>query len=109
MSENYVSPEEKQRAQALAASVKNDNEKAELRAILQGASGRAYLWKLMSWCGVFQSPFCGEAVHATHVSIGKQEVGRKILAEIMEAAPEKYMVMAQEAKERENDERTGKR
>ena len=83
-----------------AANEENKREKkelAELKSVLESKSGRALIWRYLSLCGVFQLSYTGNS--ETFFKEGKRDVGLKIMAEIMEASSDKYLLMQKEAME----------
>lgn len=77
-------------------------------AAMSTQPGRAWFWAKLGRCKVFHSSFTGEALSSAFAE-GERAVGLEILAEIMANCPEQYVLMAQEATQREiiaNAERT---
>jgi len=72
-------------------------ELADLRAVMESAEGRRLIWRFLGMSRVFESAFNTNAMAQSH-SIGWQDGGRWWLKEIDEACPEKYLVMANEAR-----------
>jgi hypothetical protein len=76
-----------------------DRRKAELddvRAVLSTVEGRRLLWRLMGWSGYLENP-SHQRGDMTHQNIGRADAGRFILAEIMDADEQKYLLMQQES------------
>lgn len=76
-------------------------ERDDLLFLLNSMSGRRYLWKLLEHCRVFASVF--EPNSKIAYNSGMQDVGHYILAEIIEARPEAYLLMMKEAQERKQN------
>lgn len=76
----------------------------DLRFILSDQRGRRFLWSLMGWTGYLENP-----THArgdmTHQNIGRADVGRKLLADILEADEKSYLTMQAEARLRDKSDR----
>lgn len=70
----------------------------DIEAQLGTAQGRRFLNRMLSECGVYQATFSMDHA-AMSFQEGKRNLGIKILADIMEVSPKKYMVMMLEAKE----------
>lgn len=68
----------------------------DLRAVLAMREGRRYTWRQLSDCGVFRSSFTGNST--TFFNEGRRDVGLRLLADVMEAQPEAFLLMQQEAK-----------
>lgn len=66
-----------------------------LRSLLQTYEGRRYFWLLLEDCGVFRNPFTGNAL-TTSFNAGEQNVGQKLLAHLIQTAPETFTVMQKE-------------
>lgn len=77
---------------------------ADLRAVLAIAEGRRTIWRIMAWTQYLENP-----THArgdmTHQNIGRADVGRFILSEIMEADEHAFITMMQEARLRERSDK----
>lgn len=73
-----------------------DQDLSDLRRILEADHGRRFIWKTLVHCGIFTSSFTGN--NTTFFNEGRRDVGLKILADVMEAKPEAYTQMAQDAK-----------
>lgn len=68
---------------------------AVLGALMERAEGRAWLWELLGFCGVFQSSFAPNALEMARRE-GQRNVGLRLLAEINRVAPDGYMQMLKE-------------
>lgn len=77
-----------------------DRELNDICSILDLPSGRRYIWKLLSRCGVYESSF-DVSGSKMYFNEGQRNVGLTILADINEANPEVYVTMMKEAKGRE--------
>lgn len=77
---------------------KSDREREldDIRSILATEEGRRFFWRLMGWSGMYENPTHPRG-DQTHQNIGKADCGRFLLAEIMEANEDAYLVMQQEA------------
>jgi hypothetical protein len=85
----------KERADA-QEQVERDNEIADLRDILLDAKVRKFLWRIMSRAGMFRTHFNPNAAIMGH-NTGQADMGTAILNEILEANPEAWIVMQQDA------------
>jgi hypothetical protein len=80
-----------------------DQELEDVRKILDTEHGRRFLWKYMAECGIFQSIMRTD--QWIYFLEGKRSVGLKMLAEVMTADKEKYLLMANEAEHRNKQKR----
>lgn len=71
-----------------------------IRAAMSHPEGRAWFNDLLIFCRIFSSPFDIDP-HRTAFLCGQANVGIRILSDIQEAAPEFYLAMVIEGKERE--------
>ena len=60
--------------------------------------GRAWMYGWMEACHIFQTSFLAGQPDATAFKEGERNIGLRILADVMAAAPEKYIVMMDEAR-----------
>lgn len=68
-----------------------------VREIVKTGVGRAYLWRLLEDCHVFQSTFVSGEPELTAFQEGERARGLRILSDIQSAAPEKWLQMIEEA------------
>jgi hypothetical protein len=59
---------------------------------------RQWLYELLAFCNVGSTPYAPGDPFGTHILIGQQNVGNRILSDINDAAPELYMTMIGEGK-----------
>ena len=57
--------------------------------------GRNWLWDLMARCGIYETPF-NENEMTMAYKAGKSDVGRMLLADIVQFAPDQYVLMIKE-------------
>jgi len=67
---------------------------SDYQKILKMPEGRRQLYRILEDCGVFQVSFTGNS--ETFFREGKRSIGLLILADIMEAEPEKLLQMQNE-------------
>lgn len=80
------------------------NELNDIREIMAFRKGRRFMWRMLENAGIYKSSFALEnAIMAFNE--GQRNIGLMLLADIMEAAPEKYNLMMKEQKEYENERR----
>lgn len=68
----------------------------DLCVVLATREGRRHTWRQLSDCGVFRSSFTGNST--TFFNEGRRDVGLRLLADVMEARPDAFLLMQQEAK-----------
>lgn len=90
---------------------------AMLNAIMELPDGRAWMYDLLEFCGVRKNPFSSNALFMAY-GCGELNVGLWVLADLMAACPDKYLLMVSERKLRDDghdeqqrgtDERTERR
>jgi len=96
-------PREEQDAQARKeAEQKRKAELDGLRNVLATADGYVLACRLLSHCRIFESIWSPSA--EIHRNAGRQDVGHWIFGEIMQAAPETLMKIAQDMKRDQMEE-----
>lgn len=93
----------KARAERHAALVR-DRQVAELRHMLSTEGGRAFMWRLLSECGLYASSYVGELPLAMARNEGKRHIGLWLLGELTAVDPLVYAKMQREAKVRADEE-----
>jgi hypothetical protein len=101
--ENFVSETVAAERAAALEQVARDNEIKELREILHDAKVRKFLWRMMAKASMFQTHFNQNAAIMGHKT-GMADMGTAILNEILEANPEAWIVMQQDAYQKQIDE-----
>jgi hypothetical protein len=66
-----------------------------LREIMGSNEGRAWFYKILSLCHVYQTSFSPNAL-AMAFAEGERSVGLRLMADLVEAAPAKYLEMLAE-------------
>lgn len=72
---------------------------ADIEKQMETAQGRRIIWRLLEQTRVFATTFSSETLQMAF-NEGQRNVGLQFLADVMEVAPKKYMVMTLEAQER---------
>jgi len=67
-----------------------------LRGLMSTAAGRAWVHDKLAAAGVAHTPFIASDPHLTSFNCGMQNFGLMILAEVMAAAPNEYILMMKE-------------
>jgi hypothetical protein len=78
----------------------------DIRSLLKTTYGKRFIHSILTRCFIFHSPFVGGEPDSTALNIGKQEIGRALLAQVLEVRPEAYIEMTKMQKEDENERRT---
>jgi hypothetical protein len=69
----------------------------DVLSIMNTKQGRRFIWRLLSFCKVFESSFTGNST--TFFNEGMRNVGLMLMADINESCADKYLRMMKEAKE----------
>lgn len=78
---------------------KKRNDLDFIKAIMTVQEGRAWMLDLLNTCNIFGNPVVTGDPYFTYHNIGSQNIGKKLLQDINEAAPDEYVMMMKEAKE----------
>lgn len=81
-----------------------ENELEDLKSLLKTEVGRRFCWKLISSTHVFSSSFSPDNDRVTSFREGERNIGLMLIADIMEACPDRYIQMQRESKIREQIE-----
>jgi hypothetical protein len=68
-----------------------NNEKEDMKKLLQTDFGRRVMWKYLEICGVFRSSWHASAL--IHFNEGKRDVGLHMIADITDADPDGFIKM----------------
>jgi len=74
-----------------------------VRAIMERMEGRQWLYSKLDMCGVFTAPIVPGDPYGAHVLIGMQAVGQNLLNDIIQASPDNFYLMTQEAAARKTN------
>jgi len=80
-----------------------EKDRREFAELLDDPRFRRYLWRLMGFCKVNETIF--EQSSKIYYNAGVQDVGHRVLAQILEARPQSYLLMMQEADKEERNAR----
>jgi len=75
--------------------VREAEQKIVVKSIMTVRAGREWMYDFLSQCGIFQTPFTNDPC-ATAFNCGQQNVGLRMTAQIMLAAPTEYLQMLKE-------------
>lgn len=68
-----------------------------LRDIMSTPSGRAWVWSVLEQASMFGNAFDPDSAVQTAFNLGEQNVGKKLLAQIVKVCPELYAKATTEA------------
>lgn len=94
MVKNAADPKQIKKARELSKAMEHKKED-DLKFILSSPHGRKFLWDLLGWCGLYASPENARG-DETQRAIGRQNVARKILSDIVSADESSWILMQQE-------------
>lgn len=72
----------------------------DVRAVMSSAAGRRFIWRLLEAGRIFQPSFTTDPI-VTAFNEGQRNAGLMLWADVMEAAPEKFLTMHKGIQERE--------
>lgn len=73
-----------------------------VRTIMSTVQGRAWMYAILESCMIYGNPFVPGQPDATGFNLGQANVGKRLLGDIMNSAPENYLKMCNEAKSNQN-------
>lgn len=100
------SEEEKAEIQAdleLKDKLRKEREDDDLKQVMSTECGRRFIWKTLSASGVFGVSFTSDP-YITAFNEGRRNKGLELFNDVMSVCPDLYLVMAEEAKEQENNQ-----
>jgi len=94
---NAADPEQVERAKQKSESL-NDQRINDVREILSTVRGRRFYWRYLEICGIFRTSNSDSS--QIFFNEGMRNIGLQLLADLNEAAPDAYLLMLQESKEK---------
>lgn len=73
----------------------------DIRKVASTEHGRRVIWWVLSLGGIYRDPF-NPSGSVTNLNIGKQQVARSVMSDLMEADEELFFQMQREQKEPKN-------
>ena len=73
--------------------IKQYREDKDTKEVLALPAGKRLFYKLLEQCGASRTPHFAGDPYATHVNIGRQQIGLWLISEIERAAPMAYSEM----------------
>lgn len=92
----------RQADKAARSKASKDTEEEDIKWLMKTKQGRRVMWTLLERCGTFGDPFNTNAMLMAS-NAGQQRVGRAYFATVQSVAPEQYLPMVKEAKERNDN------
>lgn len=83
--------------------LRKEREDDDLKQVMSVEYGRRFIWKILSASGVFHSSFSSDP-YSTAFNEGARNKGLELFKNVMSVCPDLYLVMAEEAKEQENNQ-----
>jgi len=74
----------------------------DMRALLKTYGGRAFCWRVLSRCGIYEENLCADVLPMAKRE-GKRAIGIWLLTELLTAEPSIYTQMQVEAVSRDTD------
>lgn len=90
-------PEQVNKAHQKASTARRD-ELDFVKAIMDLPQGRKWMYNFLATCNSFGNPVVPGDTHLTYHNLGAQNLGKKLLQDIDEAAPAEYVLMMREAR-----------
>lgn len=81
--------------------LKREQELNDIRITGSTRAGRRHLWRLLAAAGCFRQSFVPGQSDGTAFNEGRRSIGLMVLADLHEANPALYLLMANEAKDDE--------
>lgn len=82
------------------AKLARDREVEELRQLVHTEGGRAFIWRILEQCGVYQIGYQGD-VNDAIFNEGRRSIGIWALSEVFISDPQIYTIMRNEAASRD--------
>jgi hypothetical protein len=79
-----------------------DRDEEDLRSLLKTVYGKRFIYRIFKKCYIFGMPFVAGEPDTTAFNLGKQDVGKSLLAQVLDVRPEAYNEMLKMEKEDEN-------
>ena len=96
MSEYNASDTKQIRAAAKRSKTEQAMDDGVLLMLMSTQNGRAWMLRLLTWCGISRTPFTGDG-DATNFNCGMQNVGLRLEADLLRACPDQFIFMMREA------------
>lgn len=69
-----------------------------VEALMQHPEGRRWIYEMLQWCHIYGNPVVSNDTHGTYFNLGQENVGKRLLADVVTAAPDNYLKMIEENK-----------
>ncbi len=98
--EVYNAGDEKDVTNARKKSARMRKEELEfVSAIMSSPQGRKWMLNILTICKTFTNPVVPGDTHFTYHNIGEQNIGKKLLQDVNDSAPDQYILMMKESRE----------
>lgn len=77
------------------------NDMEVLRGLLRTKASRLWLYRLLQSCHIYDLSFSGEDTHMTAFQLGRENVGKRLMLEAIDANSDGYVLMVKEGKAEE--------
>lgn len=67
-----------------------------VRTVMGTTQGRSWMYSVLEMCMIYGNPFVPGQPDSTAFNLGMANVGKKLMQDIMSAAPEEYLKMCNE-------------
>ncbi len=95
----YNADDEKQVKTAQKKAKLNEAIKLDvIRGVMNTASGRQWIYGFLESCHIYGNAFCPGQSDVTAFNLGEENVGKRLLADVQNSAPDLYLQMINEAK-----------
>ncbi len=95
--DQYDASDEKHIAAAERKAAQDEMNRVNVvRGIMGDKKGRAWMYDIMEKCHMYSPSFIPNDPYTTAFNEGERNVGNRILADIMKAAPDQYVKMCRE-------------
>lgn len=71
-----------------------------IEGLMSLPEGRKWMYDLLSRCHIYSTPFVAGDPYGTAFQAGEQNIGQMLLADVVAAAPENYILMCTEGKQK---------
>lgn len=97
--EPYIASDPKQVNNARKKSARKLAERLRMvEAIMQQIEGRRWVFDFLQGCHIYGNPVVQSDPHMTYFNLGQENVGKRLLADVVAAAPREYLLMLEENK-----------
>lgn len=97
--EPYNAADPKQVNNARKKAAKNLADRLRMvEAVMQQPEGRRWIFDFLQFCHIYGNPVVSGDPHMTYFNLGQENIGKRLLADVVAAAPSEYLAMLEENK-----------